>query len=288
MKKILFLILLLISGVITFAEEKIVDVDGVKISYLEEGQGKKNIIFIHGFSGSANNWIEMFPYLLDEFKIYALDLPGFGSSDKPLDIKFNVRVYADYILKFMDKLKIEKAIFCGNSLGGAISIKIHLKDSKKVEKLILVNSAGYVIGLSNFLYLADGIPIESFLKVLKKFLNDDFYIRSVMKMVFFKQDIVDKIFDKYAEPLRQEGVVEFIVNLSRAMDDLNIKDDLPQVEVPTLIIWGEYDKVLPVENAYHFHKLIKNSQLKILKDAGHVPMEEYPQAIAKEIINFCQ
>lgn len=288
MKKILFLILLLTSGVITFAEEKTLEVEGVKISYLEEGRGKKNIIFIHGFSGSSNNWTEIFPYLEDEFKIYALDLPGFGSSDKPLDIKFNVSIYADYILKFMDKLKIEKAIFCGNSLGGAISVKIYLKDSKKVEKLILVNSAGYVIGLSNFLYLAEGIPTEAFLKVLKKFLNDDFYIRSVMKMVFFKQDIVDKIFDKYAEPLRQEGVAEFIVNLSRAMDDLNIKDDLPRVEVPTLIIWGEYDKVLPVENAYHFHKLIKNSKLKILKDSGHVPMEECPEEIAKEINSFCQ
>lgn len=288
MKKILFLILLLTSGVITFAEEKIVDIEGVKISYLEKGRGKKNIIFIHGFSGSSNNWTEIFPYLEDEFKIYALDLPGFGSSDKPLDIKFNVSIYADYILKFMDKLKIEKAIFCGNSLGGAISIKIYLKDSKKVEKLILVDSAGYVIGLSNFLYLAEGIPTEAFLKVLKKFLNDDFYIRSVMKMVFFKQDIIDKIFDKYAEPLRKEGVAEFIVNLSRAMDDLNIKDDLPQVEVPTLIIWGEYDKVLPVENAYHFHKLIKNSKLKILKDSGHVPMEECPEEIAKEINSFCQ
>lgn len=286
-KKILFLIFLLAITSFSFSEEKIIDLDGVKIFYLEKGKGKQNLILIHGFAGSSNNWTEIIPYLVDDFKIYVIDLPGFGNSDKPLDIKFNVSTYADYLLKFIDKLKIEKPILCGNSLGGAISAKAYLKDKSKIDKLILIDPAGHESNLVSLMPVVKDIDPKVVVKSVKKFINDDFYVRASMKMVFHRQDLIDKLFPKYADQLRKDGVVEFVINLTRSMDDLTIQEEeLQKIEIPTLIIWGEHDKVLPVENADYFKKNIKDSQLVIIKDAGHLPQEERPEIVVDEIKKF--
>jgi len=270
-----------------YSANNFITINGIKICYQKYGNAKDSIILIHGFVASSYSWNKIVVALSKKFTVYALDLPGFGYSDRPKDIEYNIDTYAKLVLDFMNSFGIKNAHLAGNSMGGAISLKIVYDNPERVKKLILVDSAGADEKISFHPELLKSFDEKELLKFAKMLIDNDTFIRMVMRMVFYNQILVEDLFDGYAKPLRMEGSAEVMIALIKRFEKWSLKDKLQYINIPTLIIWGENDNIISVGNAEIFNQLIKDSKVVVLKECGHIPMEEKPEEVSKLIIEFC-
>jgi pimeloyl-ACP methyl ester carboxylesterase len=267
MKKIFTIALLIVICFATFGQEapkeKFVTVFGAKIRYLEAGEKNQNVvILLHGLGSSAESWQFNISTLSQRFRIIAPDQVGFGKSDKPF-LKYRVSTYVDFLDKFMSELKIEKASIVGNSLGGWIAALTAIKYPNRVEKLVLVDSAGILPPDLNKqdIYLLNGSTRDEIKKVLELiFANPLFH------------SVADQILTQRVTANDGYTIQSLIESILRKEDFLN--GQLGQIKKPTLIIWGKKDGLLPVSDAYKFNNEIAGSKLHIFEDCGHVPQIE--------------
>ena len=252
-------------------EEKIL-IDGLKINYKIAGQGPA-ILILHGWGGSSDSWISVQEILAKEgFKIIVPDFPGFGKSETPFE-PWGVREYSNFVLNLTKILELQKFFLLGHSFGGRVAIKFSVLYPEKIKSLILCNSAGikqkwgfrekFIFRLSKL-----GNAIFTF-PPLKRFKNK-------FRNLFY-------IFLRHKDYAKVEGTMRKIFKKVLTEDLLK---DLPRIKTRTLIIWGEFDKLVPVKYAHTFKEKIENSKLEILLKIGHSPHLEVPEKLAKIIIQF--
>lgn len=264
---------------------KFMDMDGFKIHYTDRGEGIPVIMF-HGFAGSHNNWEKLIPLFPEGYRIVALDLPGFGLSEFPEE-KYNEQnlmdFYAPTISLFLDNLEIDSAYILGNSMGGYMSWELALRD-ERVKKVVLLNSMGYSTQ-----------EIKPMLARLMTLPGSDFFIQKGMPMAFAKKG-AQKCFgdDSKIEShgvqafynfLNTEGVLYHTKQLASSVEYPDTSR-IEQIKQPVLIIWGDQDKIIPVEHAHKFKRDIPNSRLIIYEGSGHIPMIENPQETIRDVLNF--
>ena len=239
-------------------------IGGQLVNYYQIGQGKKNLIFLHGWGSNALIWQNIISKIdQKQFCIYTLDLPGFGNSALPKK-SFSISDYTEVISEFISKLNLKNNILIGHSFGGRIAIKLAATHPNLIKKLILVDSAG--------------------IKVDKKFTN---YLAKIVKPIFkpkFMQKSRMLIYKKigaqdYANSGELKETFKKIIN-----EDLT--SYLDRIKLPVLIIWGEDDQETPLQFAQIMKEKINNSQLKIIKDAGHFSFIDQPQLFINELNNF--
>jgi len=282
MKKIIFAkFFILLFAFAVFAQtpiEKNVTVFGAKIRYLEAGDtSKPKVILLHGLGAQAESWALTIPSLAQKFHVIAPDQVGFGKSDKPL-LKYRVATYADFLDKFMSELKIEKAHLVGNSMGGWVATLFAIKYPNRVEKIVLADAAGivpanYDINQVYQLNNSTRDEIRANLKLI--FANPALQNNEMLVDQFFTQRVIAN--DGYT-------INAIIESIKRKEDFLN--DELGKVAKPTLIIWGKQDGLLPVSDAAIFNKGIKNSELLIFDNCGHVPQFEKAPDFNKAVSEF--
>jgi pimeloyl-ACP methyl ester carboxylesterase len=220
-------------------------VDGILTNYevLGDRQAKNTLVFLHGWGRSLSDWKNLIKNYQKDYQIILLDLPGFGSSSKP-NTDFDIYDYAKFTQEFLEKIKINKCILVGHSFGGRIGILL-ASHTDLVKKLILISSGG--IETKNFITKIR-ILIIKLLKPVTKLLPKSF------KAIFGSPDY------KSAGIMRKTFIK--VVNQ-------DLTKHFSQIKIPTLIIWGEKDQVLPVKMAKLFKKLIDKSILKIVWGADH-------------------
>ena len=252
-------------------EEKIL-IDGLKINYKIAGQGPA-ILILHGWGGSSDSWISVQETLAKEgFKVICPDFPGFGKSETPFE-PWGVKEYSKFVLNLTKILELQKFFLLGHSFGGRVAIKFSVLYPEKIKSLILCNSAGikqkwgfrekFIFRLSKL-----GNAIFTF-PPLKRFKNK-------FRNLFY-------IFLRHKDYAKVEGTMRKIFKKVLTEDLLK---DLPRIKTRTLIIWGEFDKLVPVKYAHTFKEKIENSKLEILLKIGHSPHLEVPEKLAKIIIQF--
>jgi 2-hydroxy-6-oxonona-2,4-dienedioate hydrolase len=258
--------------------EKTAVVFGAKIRYIEAGDPKKpTVILLHGLGGNADNWIFNLPALAANHHVIALDQVGFGKSDKPL-IKYRVATYVDFLERFMDELKIEKAHLVGNSMGGWIASLFAITYPDKVGKIVLANSAGLVPDSIN--------PDE--IEQLNNSTRAE--IRENMKRIFAldiwrnNEALVDQFLTLRVTTGDGYTISSIVDSIRRKEDFLNNR--LGEIKVPTLIIWGKQDGLLPFSDAETFKNGIAGSKLVVLDPCGHTPQFERPLEFNQEVIQF--
>lgn len=282
MKKIIFaklFVLLFAFGVFAQAPvEKNVTVFGAKIRYLEAGDAAKpTVILLHGLGAQAESWALNIAFLAQNYRVIAPDQVGFGKSDKPL-LKYRVGTYVDFLDKFMAELKIEKAHLVGNSMGGWIAGWMAIKYPNRVGKIVLADAAGLVP--ANF-------DINRVYQ-LNNSTRDE--IRANLKLIFANpalqnnEALVDQFFTQRVTANDGYTINSIIESIKRKEDFLN--NELGKINKPTLIIWGKQDGLLPVADAYTFNKGIKNSEILIFDNCGHVPQFEKAQDFNKAVSAF--
>jgi pimeloyl-ACP methyl ester carboxylesterase len=231
-----------------------VTIENMKINYICVGEGE-NVLILHGWGASIDTIMPIVNLLKDHFKVYALDLPGFGKSDKP-EFPFDSKDYSRIVKKFMDLMKIEKTTLIGHSFGGKVSILTAVNYPEKVEKMILIDSAG----------IRPKRSIKYYLKVYS-FKS----LKIIYKIIFGwnrNSDRMEEFYRRFgsADYRNASGVMRKI--LVKVINE-DIRPILSRVSCPTLLIWGAEDKDTPIYMGKIMEKEIPDSGLVILEGAGH-------------------
>lgn len=259
-------------------------IDGQKIAYLDNGASSapRTVVLVHGFGDSSISWNFFARVFRDGgFRIVIPDLLGFGDSARPADADYGYKAQAQRVLTLMKNLNISQAHLVGNSMGGGVVAEMDLLQPQSVSSLTLIDAAGvhYKTTALDRAMLGGSNPL-----VVHK--PEDF--EHLMDFVtherpLVSQPIIDYLADRaIADSALQEHIFRDV--LFPDIDFLLL--DLPNIQAPTLILWGEADQVLSPANALVFKQYIPHSQLITFPDVGHMPMAEIPEKSAFAVRQF--
>ena len=244
--------------------EESCNLEGVAMHYYCAGRRGTPVVLIHGLGSSAETWAALIPMLSKEFLVYALDLPGFGRT--PLAPEgTNISTHVLYLKRFLDTLGYPHVTLVGNSLGGWIATSFAVEHPERVHRLYLLNSAGLRRENSHSPYAEDRTAAR----------------RSFDYMMGFSLPVPKFVLDAMVRNSQTPAYAGFI----RGYDPHEELDSvLADVQVPTTIIWGEQDNLLPLICAYDLHSGIANSELVLLPQVGHMPQIQAPVKVARIIL----
>lgn len=255
-----------------------VELPGVEVNYAEMGAGEA-VLFIHGLGGCWRNWLENLPHFGEHYRAIAVDLPGFGDSPMP-EWEVSMPAYGRLIHDFCDTLGIERvAAVVGNSMGGFVATEAVIERPERFERLVLVSAAG--ISLAE----AKGRRFEAAARTINAAapffaIDHDLLVKRPLgrKLLFGRvirrpEKLRPELLAEQVDPgLSSDGFVPALAS----MVGYDTRQRLAEIEVPTLIVWGLSDRIVPVEAALGYHRLIPRSRLEIFERTGHVPMLERP------------
>ncbi|MGH9301276.1 MAG: alpha/beta fold hydrolase [Acidimicrobiales bacterium] len=258
-----------------------VTIHGHRVGYRMAGKGPA-VVLLHGLTGSSTTWREVMPALSRHFTVMAPDMLGHGQSAKPRG-DYSLGAYASGVRDLMVALGIPRASLVGHSLGGGVAMQMAYQFPERCQRLALVASGGLGREVTVLLKLASLPGSEYILSVV---LNNELHsllewVGSPLRRLGLRLGPTNKeIWRSYSGLTDRDGLDAFI-NTVRAVVDLggqrvSASDRLYLAsKVPTLIVWGDRDRVIPVEHAYRAHKAIPGSRLEIIEGAGHfLPFEE--------------
>ncbi|MFZ5449029.1 MAG: alpha/beta fold hydrolase [Thermodesulfobacteriota bacterium] len=274
----------------SLGEQKTFDYQNLKINYFEAGNGPP-LILLHGFGGCSYSWRFLAPALTKERRVYTLDLKGYGLSDKPADGKYAVSDQADLVAAFIRSQDLHDLVIIGHSMGGAVTLMTYLQvrqdQPARVKALVLIDSAGYPQKMPWFIRLAKLPGIGG---VGSRVISPWFASYLVLRKCYYYDDrITEEQINTYAYYGSLPGARQALVQTARQIvpnDFDTLTTQYKTVSVPVLIIWGEEDKVVPLEVGKKFKRDIPNSQLVILPKCGHIPPEEEPGETTRIIRGF--
>jgi pimeloyl-ACP methyl ester carboxylesterase len=262
------------------ANPRFIDINGINTHFTRQGAGEA-LLLLHGFASSTYTWRNVEDSLASDFKVVAVDLPGFGLT-QALNTTPTIEAYVEFSNAFMQTFGINDAVLLGNSFGGEISWRFALTHPDRVRALILVDAAGYPHE-SPVIFKLLRVPL---LGEMIAGINAKTIVRKNLQQVFVDDGLVtDEVVDNYYYRLLKEGNRETALARARMKPDTLYKS-LPQIRQPALIIWGEQDIWAPVEFAHRFAADIPNAQLAILPNCGHLPQEEKPEEVTKLVREF--
>jgi len=258
------------------------NLDGLKIRYRESGKEKnRHILFIHGLGSSSDRWLGIPDALSSNFHTIALDLPGFGESSKPVTMNYTIQNFRESIVDFINKLGINdgKTSIVGHSLGGYIAAEVTIENKNLVERLVLIDSSGMLKKptplLEEYLQVAMNPTADKVRKVFEQMVADPARIPSKLVDGFIAR--INSPNAKYAF----KSTLQNSANTQIGLERLELIED-----IPTLILWGINDKVIPTNHSELFKEAIMNSRIEIIQDAGHAPFAEKPDQVCEILRNF--
>ncbi len=259
-----------------------IGVDGINVCYEVEGKGDV-ILLVHGTGIGRRAWDDVIAEISGYHTVYAVDLPGFGCSDKP-DIPYSVPLYAELLNKLMHELKLEPAAVAGVSMGGAVAATLAASHPDKVSKLVLVAPAGLTPPQGEFVKPSRFMDANFWLLSH----NKDLFRQSMEDMFYDKSKLTpamtDAVWESMKSPEHRRAVLRNTQYLAKP--DLAFSDMLETIAAPTLIVWGEEDKIVPPVDAQKFSILIKYADVIYLRNCGHAVPVEKGEALADAMVSF--
>jgi len=264
---------------------KFIQIDSQNIRYLDAGSGMP-LVFIHGFGASIYSWRKNLGPIAKHRRVCAPDLPGFGYSDKPLDADYSIDAFADFVIHFMDRLQIKKAVLVGHSLGGGIALLTSLKFPSRVTALVLLDAEAYPITLPLMLRVAKLPVIRS---IIHRAIGE-WVVRISLKRSYYDHTLItDRLVDEYYRPFLTENGKSAPIKVLQAMDFEKLKE-LPRryrrIRKKTLILWGKEDRISRIHLAYKLKKDLPYAGLKIIPASGHLVQDEKPDVVNRAILKF--
>ena len=264
-------------------------IDGIRYHYTDYPAPGKDVLLIHGFSSSTYTWEKVAPMLqLRGYHVRALDMKGFGWSDKPGNVPYDPLTLTEEVNKWMEAMGLKDAIIAGNSLGGGVAWLMALLHSDKVNSLILVDAAAYPIELPFVMKMA-AMPLSA---GISKLFFSRASIRWSLKEVYHDKDrITDEQVDAYYDRLRTKNALDAQIAVVRSLDDKLFEPyirRIPDIKKRTLIIWGENDRWVPLHVGQRLERELSASRLAVIPSCGHIPQEEVPDVTAKLMVEFIE
>jgi 3-oxoadipate enol-lactonase len=260
-----------------------ITINNLTVSYSDHGPDDAPvIIFIHGFPLNKSMWNIQVEALKENYRVIAYDIRGHGNSDQGID-EFSIELFVLDLLRLMEKLKIEKSILCGLSLGGYIALNAVLKHPDRFDGLILNDTQ----------CIADTPEIKenrcnAIISIKEKGVEQ--YADEIIKKLFAQETFTKNknVIDAVREMIISTPKQSLCNTLHALAERKETCDQLPEINIPVLIMVGEEDKITPIAAAQQMHEKILNSKLEIIQQAGHLSNLENPTAFNTHLVNFLE
>lgn len=266
---------------------------GVKTHFVCRGTTGRPIVFVHGFGSCTYTWRNnLSPMAARGFRAIAVDVKGFGLTEKPRDGKYHVVAYTEHLLAFLDAMKLDRPLLVGNSMGGAIIARIALLHPGRVSGVVLVDSAPLDFGLRRLddepRSAPSGFAMNARLKaaLMRSLVSREAVAAGLRGAYFDRKFVTPEAVEVYYRPLLMDGAPEALVAMADPPMEPTPLPPLSGLKVPTLIVWGRHDRVLPVAAARSFVRQIPGARTVILEKSGHMPHEEEADAFNALLAEF--
>jgi pimeloyl-ACP methyl ester carboxylesterase len=272
-----------------------IGIDGVEVHYQSAGEGEPVILLLHGFAASLFSWREVQEPLSQTGRVIAYDRPAFGLTERPMpedwgDVNpYTIESQTQLLIHLMDALEIEKAILVGNSAGGTQALFAYFNHPDRIQALVLVDPA---------IYTGGGAPNWSkfLLKTPQMRRLGPWLVRSISNLGESTIElawhdpalITPEIIAGYKLPLRAVNWDRALWELTLAGRELDLETQLEEVHVPTLVITGDDDRIVPTEESLRLADELPGAELAVLPNCGHLPQEECPEAFLETVLDFLQ
>ena len=264
---------------------------GTRVHYTDEGaaNAEGTLLLIHGFGASLHTWDGVLPQLTQRYRVIRLDLPPFGITGPLRDAQGRPRtmelpLYRDFIDAFVDSLGLSKLTLIGNSLGGMVSWDFAVRHPGRVEKLVLIDSAGFPMQLPIYIDLFNHLAV----RLTSPWMLPEGIIRAATRDVYGDPSRVSEpTLRRYADFFYADGARQAIGKMvpKFRFDDVDTSG-LASIRVPTLILWGQRDRWIPPAHAGEFARRIPGATLRMYPALGHIPMEEDPVRVGTDLCAF--
>lgn len=252
---------------------RFLDAGGLRTHYLEAGRSDAPpLVLIHGGGAGADsigNWRLTIPQLVDEFHIYAMDMVGFGRSAKPADFEYSQPARNCHLRDFLDALGLQRTALVGNSMGGATALGVAMMEPHRVDRLVLMGSAGLNSAITESLkpIVFYDYTMEGMHKLVRALTGARFQV---------SDEIVRLRYELSIEPDTRSAYSATMDWIRRQGGLFYTDEAIAAVKVPTLVVNGKDDLVVPLKNAYRFLELLQNSWGYLIPHCGHWAMVEAP------------
>ena len=264
-------------GLPPFAMDRYCQVGQGRIYFQAAGEGRP-ILLIHGWMASSRYWDDILLPLSRSGQVLAIDLPGFGRSDKLEKVGYSISDLLGGLDRYIETMGLKRVTLVGHSMGGTLALQYSLLHPDRVEGLVLVGSPfrprprsalSILLGiplLGRFFFWLGSGPLAPFL----------------MERAFFEKSPIPKALleDLKKVPYR------IMVNSMRSLRTVDLRKKLFEIQAPTLIIWGKEDRLVPLSVGEELHGGIRGSRMVALERVGHCPMVEAPERFLKEVQDF--
>jgi haloalkane dehalogenase len=270
------------------AEGKFVEVDGLKLHYLETGSGEP-VLMLHGWPTSSYLWRNIAgPVGEGGSRVIALDLPGYGRSDKPTDVSYSFRFYDRVLTGFLEAVGAESVGLAVHDVGGPIGLYWASQHPERVRKLALLNTLVFprLSAAAVAFVAAARVPL------IRSRLTSQGFIRFAMRFgVHDKSRLSDEAIAAYQEPFRTKEAQRALQKAATGLHPAGLREIerwLPSIEVPVQILYGEKDRILPdvKRTMRRVAELVPHAVVQTLPDCGHFLQEERPSEIAGTLSGF--
>ena len=276
---------------LAWPQSRFIEINGLQVHYEIAGQGEPFYLLLHGFGSNTFTWREIVDELAKSGTVVSYDRPGFGLTERPLEWKdtnpYSPEASLGLLLGLLDHFGVEKAILVGNSAGGTVAMQAALQYPERVQALVLVAPAVYSGG---------GAPawIRPLLNTPQLRRLGPLFVRRVFGS---GQGLIDlawhdpsritpEIMAGYERPLQARDWDRALWELTLASRESNLEESLAQIKLPTLVISGDDDRIVPTQESIRLAADLPNAELDIIENCGHVPQEECPQEVIQVIQQF--
>jgi pimeloyl-ACP methyl ester carboxylesterase len=271
-------------------QDQFVRVGEINTRFWAVGETGSNVLLLHGIADSADTWTPTIGALAESHRVLAFDQIGHGLSDKP-PVVYSPSYIGQFVADFMDTQGVAGANVVGHSMGGAVALQFALQFPGRVQKLVLVSSAGLGRELTHLLRLPTLPLIGEWLTRPNRKGTAQFLRACVVDPALVTEDLVEFAYERAALPGAQASFLS-ILRYGCSLRGVRrhiirpLVDELPTIAAPTLVVWGQQDRILPVEHAYVAQAGIPNARLHIFDPCGHIPQMERTEEFNALLLDF--
>ena len=280
-----------------------VSVGRLSLHHTMGGEGAPPILFVHGLGSSGYiEWRFNLPYFARTHRVLAPDLPGFGRTDKPRGARYGIPYFARSLVQYLDAMEVASAVVVGTSMGGRVALELALEFSRRVSRLVLVNSLGLGRPQVQFFYPLMMLPRvgEAAMRVAREAVTrvpPAIIRRWASRYAGVSADLERTMDDAYLADLREmfeaegfpEAYLATVRSMARPAALLGMHDlsgRLGELRMPVMLVWGADDPLFPVTHATRAHSRLPGSRLAVIEGAGHTPQAERPDEFNRAVARF--
>jgi pimeloyl-ACP methyl ester carboxylesterase len=264
---------------------------GLRVHYIDEGNREgRTLILVHGFAASVHAWRPWIERLAPDYRLIAIDLPGHGLTEAPAGYRASLEGNAALVDALANETGVRRFVLAGNSMGGAVSLAYAMAHGDRLDGLVLVDAAGWpgkdgeasggppwFVGLFN----------NGFGRWIIKSINPRLFAGGGLKSAYLDEALVtDAVLDRYVDLAMAIGHRDVLLTQQSQPAKPWTPTDFARIATPTLVMAGEQDKLIPVEQSREIAGAIPGAKLAIYPDGGHLPMEQLPDATTKDLRTF--